>query len=412
MSTIFTSDISNFYVAGINYKKTDGATRGLFAIDSNQYASILTRAPQAGIDSVFILSTCNRTEIYGLAGSADELVDILCSQTTGTKKQFNKLAYIKRGPAAVRHLFEVGAGLDSQLLGDYEIVGQLKHAVKFSKDHNLVNCFLERLVNCVLQASKVIKNETDLSEGSVSVSFSAIQRIKEQFGKCEGKNILLIGTGKIGTKVCKNLIDYLGANHITLINRSEQKAALLASKLGVRYAPISTLANCVAASEIILVATNSGQPVILTSHLKNKGSKLIIDLSIPYNVETSARQLANVSLVDVDELSKLNDDTLLNRKTEVPKANKIIEEAVIDFMGWYAMRKNAASLNMVKALLNKIVMAHKREFNNPETRCPYIAAEQRIQKTINVLAAKMRGQNQNGCSYLQAINDFIFAADN
>src|SRR6185437_15463637 len=199
-------DISNFVVAGINYKKMDAATRGQFSVNSDEYESILALAPSFKSDALFVLSTCNRTEIYGFAGEPSVLIDLLCTQTKGDKQAFANLAYIKKGNEAVEHLFNVGAGLDSQILGDYEIIGQLKQSVKFAKDRGYINCFLERLVNCVLQSSKTIKNETALSGGTVSVAFSAMQYIKEHTTVSGDTKILLIGAGKIGRSTCKNLV--------------------------------------------------------------------------------------------------------------------------------------------------------------------------------------------------------------
>jgi glutamyl-tRNA reductase len=400
-------DISNFFVTGINYKKTDAATRGQFAVDHAQYENILTLAALSGLDALFILSTCNRTEIYGFAESAAQLAALLCTQTKGSEATFNQLAYVKKDTEAIEHLFNVGAGLDSQILGDYEIIGQLKQAVKFAKERTFINCFLERLVNCVLQSSKSIKNETALSGGTVSVSFAAVQFIRENIVITPETKILVTGTGKIGRNTCKNLVDYLGTTQITLINRTEEKAALLAAELNLQYAPIDQLADHIATADIILVATSAGEPTILKQHLENKGKKLIIDLSIPYNVEASARLLPNITLVNVDELSKLKDEALHKREAETPKAKEIIAQHLADFIEWHQMRKNAPVLNAIKTTLNEIARLHEREFNNPNTRCPYIAAEQKIQLVINGVAAKMRLQNQRGCQYLEAINEFM-----
>src|SRR6185312_12783967 len=162
-------DINNFFVTGINYKKTDAEIRGLFAIDNVKYAAILSNAAAAGIEEVFVLSTCNRTEIFGFADDSNALINLLCSQTEGDISAFKKSAYIKKDIAAVEHLFNVGAGLDSQILGDYEIVGQIKAAAKFAKQHGCIKAFTERLINAVLQASKLIKTNTQLSGGTVSV---------------------------------------------------------------------------------------------------------------------------------------------------------------------------------------------------------------------------------------------------
>src|SRR5688572_9864429 len=213
-------DISKFYAIGINYKKSNATTRGLFAVTTEQYAAILEKSTATGLAELFILSTCNRTEIYGFAENAQQLINLLCSQTKGDIATFTELAYIKHGKQAIQHLFEVSAGLDSQILGDYEIVGQIKAAVRFSKERGFIGIFIERLVNFVLQSSKAIKNETAISGGTISVSFAAIQYIREKVAEIADKKIVLLGTGKIGRNTCKNLVDYLDTKNITLINRT------------------------------------------------------------------------------------------------------------------------------------------------------------------------------------------------
>jgi glutamyl-tRNA reductase len=335
-----TKDITKFYIAGINYKKSDAVIRGQFAVSNDQYATLLSKAPDFGLHELFVLSTCNRTEIYGFAESADQLINLLCSQTEGSAATFTELAYIKNGLDAIEHLFSVAAGLDSQILGDYEIVGQIKQAVKFSKECGFTDAFMERLVNCVLQASKAIKNQTNLSGGTVSVSFAAVQYIREKVADIAGKKIVLLGVGKIGRNTCKNLVDYLDADHITLINRTEDKAAQLADELNLHHAPLSRLAEKIEESDIILVATNSVEPTIKKSHLEGKGEKLIIDLSVPFNVEEAAQELPNVHLVNVDELAKMKDETLQMREAEVPKARNIIQEHIDEFLEWFEMRKH------------------------------------------------------------------------
>jgi glutamyl-tRNA reductase len=379
------TDISTFFIAGINYKKSDAIIRGQYAINPDQYTALLAEAPQYGIKELFILSTCNRTEIYGFAQSAQELCELLCSQTQGSLENFTTLAYIKNGRKAIEHLFDVAAGLD------------------------FVGPYLERIVNGVLQSSKIIKNTTGLSGGTVSVSFAAIQYIKENVPQLDGKKILLLGTGKIGRNTCKNLVDYLGVKNITLINRTENKAAELAAELGLHFAPIEDLAKQIKEAAIILVATNSAQPVILESHVINGTDKLIIDLSIPYNVEAAAHLLPNVTLINVDELSKIKDLTLQKREAEIPKAKAIIAEHINEFLNWHQMRKNVPVLKAMKIKLEQMHSCNL--FNNTLyadiTSPRNVGAEEKIQKVINGMAVKMRNQNQRGCHYIEAINEYI-----
>lgn len=402
------TDISKFFIAGINYKKTDAVVRGQFAINNEQYASLLATASANGFTELFVLSTCNRTEIYGFAENSAQLVHLLCQFTEGDEKTFTRLCYIKEGLAAIDHLFSVSAGLDSQILGDYEIVGQIKQSVKFAREHNSIGAFMERLVNCVLQSSKVIKNKTALSGGTVSVSFAAVQFIKEKVTDIAGKKILLLGIGKIGRNTCKNLVDYLETTNITLINRTEEKAMALAAELNLNYAGIDQLADYIQQSDIILVATNAAEPTIQKTHLENKGEKLIIDLSIPYNVEESAQHLPNVHLVNVDELSQLKDKTLQKRKAEVPKAKKIIQEHIAEFKDWCEMRKHVPVLKAVKTKLQEIQTFPLYIQLTPELPAfAPVDADKKIQRVINGMASKMRQHNQRGCHYIEAINEFI-----
>lgn len=405
------NNISSFFIVGINYKKTDASVRGQFAINSVQYANILATAPSVGLSEFFILSTCNRTEIIGFADKSSQLINILCTQTIGNKDSFTKSCYIKQGAEAIQHIFEVGAGLESQILGDYEIIGQLKVAVRFAKEHGFVGPFIERLVNSVLQSTKVVKNKTALSGGTVSVSFAAVQYIKRNVTNIGNKNILLLGIGKIGRNTCKNLVDYLNTKRIILVNRTEDKAKELAEELGLLHGSMNDLSAHIQSADIILVATNSTNPVISKSHLENNGKKIIIDLSIPYNVDKEAQQLPNVTLINVDELSKLKDETLQKREAEIPAAREIIAEHMEEFLEWSQMRKNVPFIKAVKQKLHDmhscgLYLSSNTNYASGQTALSPIN-QVAIQKAIKNMAVKMRRQHQPGCSYIEAINDFI-----
>jgi glutamyl-tRNA reductase len=398
-------DISKFYVAGINYKKTDAEVRGQFAINNDQYTRLLSLAPSFGVNEFFILSTCNRTEIYGFAEHTIQLITLICAETEGSVATFEEISYIKNGTEAINHLFSVAAGIDSQILGDYEIVGQIKQAVKFARSKKMIGAFMDRLVNSVLQSSKAIKNQTSLSDGTVSVSFAAVQYIREKVADIQDKKVLLLGVGKIGRNTCKNLIDYLDATHIVLVNRTEEKALELANELNLQHAPFEKLEEHIHSSDIILVATNATEPIILKDQLEGYGSKLIIDLSVPCNVEPAAQALPGIELVNVDELSKMKDETLQKREAEVPKAKAIIDEHIAELMDWVDMRKHVPVLKAVKTKLKEI-----QGFPSYSQLYPAVQAadaEVKIQRVINGMASRMRLQNQGGCHYLQAINEFI-----
>src|SRR5690606_7221078 len=241
-----------------------------------------------------------------------------------------------------------------------------------------------------------------LSGGTVSVSFGAVQYIKQQVKDIRNKKILLVGIGKIGSNTCKNVVDYLQTRNVVLINRTIEKASKLATELGLQYASINELGSAVTGADIILVATNSNTPIILKEHLENKGAKLIIDLSIPYNVEEQAQKLPNIHLVNVDELARLKDETLSQRTAEIPKAVAIINKSILDIFDWFEMRKHVPVLTAVKVKLNEIHTSVQFEGIASSTH-----SELRIQKVLNGMASKMRVKNHSGCYYIEAINEFL-----
>ena len=265
---------------------------------------------------------------------------------------------------------------------------------------------MERLFNTVLQSSKEIKTQTSLSGGTVSVSFAAIQFLKQNIFDFSDKKIVLVGTGKIGKNTCKNLVDYLHTSNITLINRTAEKALELAEELNLQTAPIDELEQQIEAADIVIVATNSEQPIITKASLINSNTKVLIDLSIPNNIDTKAKELEHILLANVDDLSKINDATLQKRIDEVPKAKAIIRKFMGEFYEWNCMRKHASVLRSLKQKLHDIheCRLFLSVFEYDET--PIIDADY-IQKVVNNMAIKMRRQHTPGCNYIEAINDYI-----
>jgi glutamyl-tRNA reductase len=397
------TDGNMFIVAGINYRKADTAIRGLYALNSEMVSAALAKAVSVGLSEIFILSTCNRTEIYGLAPNPETLVNLLCSETAGSVEDFVRSAYVKKNNRAIEHLYEVAAGLDSQILGDYEIVGQLKTAFKLSKKAGMTGTFLDRLVSSVLQASKEIKNRTILSGGTVSVSFAAVQMAKNHFGDLTNKKVLLLGTGKIGSNTCKNLVDYAGAQNITLINRTPEKAENLAKKYDLQFKGMDALEEEVRNADLIIAATSATSAIIHKQHVEGSKPKLIIDLSVPLNISDSVKECSGMMVIRVDELSKMKDDTLAKRKAEIPKAKEIISEHISEFTTWNERRKHAPLLNHLKTTLHNL---HKHPHYSPVTSCSEIA-DTRIKKVLSDTARKLHLYDRRGCDYISAINQFM-----
>ncbi|MGN6195237.1 MAG: glutamyl-tRNA reductase, partial [Ginsengibacter sp.] len=229
-STAFNNQLNNFCVTGINYHKSDIAIRGKFSFSENEKILFLKEAALSGLNPCFVLSTCNRTEVYSICNNPENLVDLLDSNTQSNMHDFFEYGYMYQGLHAIEHLFKVASGLDSQIIGDYEILAQLKQATKFATEYGCMNNLMQRVINYAFQASKEIKTKTKLSSGTVSVSYAAIEIIKEKITNVSEKRFLLVGTGKFGKNVAKNLKNYFPLSHISLTNRTNEKASELANQ--------------------------------------------------------------------------------------------------------------------------------------------------------------------------------------
>ena len=344
-------NIIGYYVVGLSYKNADLLTRGKFSLSKNQINLLLEHAKADGLNELMVISTCNRTELYGIVEDPQILIDYLCKFSQGTQIQFNKKGYVLSEQKAINHVFQVGCGLDSQIIGDFEIIGQLKKSFYNSKKHDIVNGFTERLVNSVIQASKRIKTETQLSSGATSVSFASVHYILENVKDVKNKSILLFGTGKIGRNTCENLIKHTQNDHIILINRSEESAHKVAGKFNLVVKNIMDLNQEISKADILIVATGADDVTVDVSIIANKKPLLILDLSIPSNVDTQLKNLDNVTVVNLDELSQLTNAALNNRKQYVPEAKTILKEIQNDFLQWLAHRKFAPTLRALKQTL-------------------------------------------------------------
>lgn len=346
---------TTFYAIGLSYKKADAKVRGKFSLDAPKKEALLVQAKSAGISNLIVTSTCNRTELYGFAEHPFQLIKHLCENTNGTVEEFQEVAYVYKSNDAIRHMFKVGTGLDSQILGDFEIISQLKTSFILSKKHDLVDAYMERLINEVIRASKKIKNETEISSGATSVSFASVQYILNNVANVSDKNILLFGTGKIGRNTCDNLVKHIDNKHISLINRTKDKAEKIAGKFDLTVKDYSNLQTEIQQSDIVIVATGAQQPTVDKEVLSSTTKELLIlDLSIPKNVSDDVLELPNVTLVHLDDLSKVTDDTLERRKEHLPQAELIISEVKSDFLAWLETRKFAPTIKALKYKLQQI----------------------------------------------------------
>lgn len=391
------SKYQTFYAVGLSYQKADAETRGKFSLSLDQRKAILDQAEEIGLDAITITSTCNRTEIYAFADDQDTLINLLCQFSLGNAKLFQNVGYIYTNQDAITHMFKVGCGLDSQILGDFEIISQLKSAFTISKKRNLINPFLERLINSVIQASRRIKNETEISSGATSVSFASVQYILDNIQDVSNKNILLFGTGKIGRNTCENLVKHTNNKHITLINRTKDKAEEIAGKFNLNVKDYSELQTEIRRADILIVATGAQKPTITEELIFPKKPLLILDLSIPKNVSDKVEANPDVTLLHLDYLSQITDATLAKRKNHIPQAKAILNEVKEEFNEWLDTRKFAPT---IKALKDKFKLFQAEELDyqskkiaNFDKDQAEVISDRLIHKITRSFASHLRSAN-------------------
>jgi glutamyl-tRNA reductase len=242
---------------------------------------------------------------------------------------------------------------------------------------------LERITNAVIQASKRIKTETEISSGATSVAFASVQYILKNVIDISKKNIVLFGTGKIGANTCENLVKHTQNDHIVLINRTQEKAEKIAGKFPVIVKPFGSLTTAIHDADVLIVATGAQNPTVNLDLIHNNKPLLILDLSIPRNVSPEVNNHPLVKVIHLDELSQITDATFEKRQKHIPKAEKILKEVEDEFFIWLEHRKYVPTL---KAFKEKIVLSD----NMDNEITSLVNTDQIIQKITGQIAAYLR----------------------
>lgn len=381
---------ANFAVLSVSYEKADAETRGKFAFFEEHIKDFVNSLHQESIGDAFVVSTCNRTEIYTTSANYLLVAEEFCKTTGVSLTDFLQFANIYTREEALNHLFRVAGGLESQIIGDFEIIGQIKNAYnRFKKEKKNSNPYLERAINSAIQISRKIKNETGISNGAASVSYAAVHYILNHQKQLADKNILLLGTGEIGQNTVENLVKHIFEPNIKVMNRSLDKAEKIAEKYNIPHIAIEDLDAELKSTDILIVATGAPHPIINRDHFPNGKETLVIDLSIPHNVDKNVTENPHVQLVDVDQLSAHIRETMSQRKKEIPKAEEIIREMSKDFAEWEKKRKMVPKIHHFKAVLKNM---ERNEMHNIHRKHRYVGvddmelSDRMIQKITNRFA--------------------------
>lgn len=353
----------NFTLIGINHWDAPVEIRERFSLDESRKRLFLDAARREGIHSIFVVSTCNRTEIIANGASAQELIRLLTNYSDGNLDEFHKYGFELEGYRAVEHIFKVATGLDSQILGDLQIVKQVKEGYELSCKEGVVSGEMHRLMQHVFRAHKRSRNETSLGHGAATVAYAAVKFAAQTFESLANKNILLVGTGKIGKVTCKNLIN-LGASKLTLINRTRDRAEFVADRFNLEVADMDRLPEQIADADLVIVATGASEPIIRPEHMRpsmeNPKFKVMLDLSVPRNIDPNVARLDFVDVANMDMLGDVTDEAYKKREEEVPLVKKIIEQELSDYQLWINEQRVVPT---IKALTRKFESIREDEFD-------------------------------------------------
>lgn len=355
MSFRIRENLQKIFVLGLSYRKTALDVREKFSLQPESIDAMLSEAREKNIEGMVVLSTCNRTELYAYGEDTDWVVHLFLKHCKGSLEDFNSYGYLYKGHQCIEHLYRVTSGMDSQIVGDFQIVGQVKDAYRLSEEQKMVNPLMNRLFSFVFQASKKIKNDTDLSKGAASVAHAAVQYIKDTVDNLDSIHFLLLGTGEIGKVTCENLLKHMNNRSLTLINRTQEKAETLADKFQIKYRGIEELKSQIALADVIIVATGASEPTVCLSDFEGIDKcKLILDLSVPRNVESTVDDLDLVRVITVDELSSYISKSMDHRLHCLPAAQKIIDSSIAEFYGWLEIKYLSPVIVALKENLQKI----------------------------------------------------------
>jgi glutamyl-tRNA reductase len=308
-------------------------------------AAVEALATRASAKEAVVLSTCNRSEIY--IASADphrarqEVIDFLAQYHQMPSETFLPHVFEHDDVAAARHLFRVAAGLDSLVVGEPQILGQVKDAFHTASQRHATGSLLTKLFHWSFNVGKRVRSETALGEGAVSVSFAAVALARKIFGNLQGRRVLVVGAGEISTLTAQHLRTH-GVGEIVITSRTMANAEMLAEGVAGRAIPWEQMMTALGTADIVITATGSQRPIVKRAQVervRRRGNPLfIIDIAVPRDVEAAVGDIEQVFLYNVDDLQAIVQENISRRSAEIERAEGIVAEEVAKFTAWQRSR--------------------------------------------------------------------------
>ncbi len=385
---------------GISHKTASVEVREKVALsEDEQKTAIRQFIDQFNASGCMVLSTCNRTEIYLSDDHLDESIEKIRTWLNEFKNCHEytdeEITYVLRESEAVEHFFKVLSGLDSQIIGEQQITGQVKDSYDLAHALNATDTLINKLFNFAMQAKKKVHNDTFLSDGTVSVSFAGVELARKIFSHLDDKSVLLVGAGKTAELAAYHFQES-GAKNINVVNRTYENAVELANKLNGKAYKIDQLNEALMDSDIVISATASTEYIITEELIKPISKKrnhrpiFLIDLAIPRDIDPAIDNVNSVFLFNLDDLQEIVKANLEKRKKEIPKSMKIIKEFVDEFEKWSEMNSMSTVVGRLK---KKLDVLRKNELERLKTKLPQNGYKQEIDNLTESIINKVVRQH-------------------
>ena len=380
------------HLVGVNHSTTPIEIREKLAVSSRQLSNALLLLHNH-VSQGLILSTCNRTEIYSVSdsncSSQSGSIDFLKAWADISDADLAPYIYAYQNEAAVRHLFRVASGLDSMIIGEFEILGQVRQSLAEAKKTHLLELPLRNLFQQAIRVGRRVREKTGISRNALSVSSVAVELAAKAIDDFGNSKVFIIGTGEAGRLVAKALKER-GVSQIVVTSRSYEKASSLAAMLGGNSVNISDLGKELAICDIVISCTGAPHQILdfctVEDAIRARPNRplVVIDIAVPRDVEPEVRQINNVFLHDIDDLTQLSELNRKQRETETQKAMEIIEAEVKRFTSWWQAIE-------VKPVVSSLVKK----------------AEDIRQAQLNATLKKLRGLSPEEQQHLEAMTKAI-----
>ncbi len=349
-------------LVGLNHRTAPVEVRERVSFTNEQARRAAEELRSRGIlEETLVLSTCNRSEVYGVPPeasreSAPGLSSFLSEFHSVRPDILNGSLYHHYDREAVRHLFRVSAGLDSMLLGEAEILGQVREAYRFAHEQGATGPVLNRLFQGALEVGKRVRAETELGTRPMSVASAGVKLAERIFGKLHERSALVVGAGAISEQVVAQLRDR-GIAHLFVMNRSKERAESLARQFGGKVVPWGEWETALQTQDVVVASVSAEEPVLTRDILaramaaRHNRALLLMDLGLPRNIEASAADLYNIYVYNLDDLTDIVQQNRNARESEIPRAESVVEEHVSKFLSWQASVELVGLVEALRARL-------------------------------------------------------------